>query len=169
MFENFLPSVQAFFSSLFGRVALPVGFERFTQETIQALFLAQNESRRLQHQYVGTEQLLVAVLTEETGIAAQVLMAAGVRLDAVRSAIERQIGRGSGTPTEIPFTPRAKTTLSIALDQSRQLGHSYIGTEHLLLGILVEGKGLGAIILEQLGFSCKMLEQQVRTALNQAS
>ncbi|MBD2082606.1 metalloregulator ArsR/SmtB family transcription factor [Leptolyngbya sp. FACHB-17] len=169
MFENFLPSVQTFLSNWFGRVALPVGFERFTQKAIQAIFLAQNESRRLQHQYVGTEQLLVGLLSEETGIAAQVLSAAGVRLDAVKPVIERQIGRGHSTPNEVPFTPRAKTTLNIALNQSRELGHSYIGTEHLLLGILVEGQGLGTIVLEQLGFSCTLLEQQVRTALDQAN
>jgi ATP-dependent Clp protease ATP-binding subunit ClpC len=167
MFENFLRSVQTFFGGLFERVALPVGFERFTQKAIQSIFLAQDESRRLQHQYVGTEQLLVGLLAEGTGIAAQVLTAAGVRLDAVKPAIERQIGCGRGTPAEIPFTPRAKTTLEIAVKQSRQLGHYYIGTEHLLLGILVEGQGLGAIVLEQLGFNCKTLEQQVRSAMNQ--
>ncbi|MBD2093230.1 helix-turn-helix domain-containing protein [Microcoleus sp. FACHB-1515] len=166
MFENFLPALQSLIGNLFGRVALPVGFERFTQKAIQAIFLAQNESRRLQHQYVGTEQLLVGLLAEGTGIAAQVLTAAGVRLDAVKQAIERQIGQGRGTPTEIPFTPRAKTTLEIAVKQARQLEHSYIGTEHLLLGILVEGQGLGAIVLEQLGLDCKLLEQQVRDALH---
>lgn len=166
MFENFLPALQSLIGNLFRRVALPVGFERFTQKAIQAIFLAQNESRRLQHQYVGTEQLLVGLLAEGTGIAAQVLTAAGVRLDAVKQAIEHQIGQGRGTPTEIPFTPRAKTTLEIAVNQARQLEHSYIGTEHLLLGILVEGQGLGAIVLERLGLDCKLLEQQVRDALH---
>jgi ArsR family transcriptional regulator, arsenate/arsenite/antimonite-responsive transcriptional repressor / arsenate reductase (thioredoxin) len=164
MFENFLRSVQTFFSEL--SLALP-RFERFTQKATQSILLAQDESRRLQHQYVGTEQMLVGLLAEETGLAAQVLRAAGIELEPVKQAIEGQIGRGRGTPLEIPFTPRAKTTLEISLRQARLLRHAYIGTEHLLLGLLVEGQGLGVRVLEELGCNCKRLEQQLRTAINQ--
>ncbi len=166
MFENFLRSVQTFFGEL--SLALP-RFERFTQKATQSILLAQEESRRLQHSYVGTEQMLVGLLAEETGLAAQVLRAAGIELEAVKQAIEGQIGRGRGTPLEIPFTPRAKATLEIALRQARLLRHSYLGPEHLLLGLLVEGQGLGVRVLEELGFNCKLLEQQLRSSINQNS
>lgn len=162
MFVNIFQSVQTFFREL--RLALP-GFERFTQKAIQSISLAQNETRRLQHQYVGTEQLLVGLLAEGTGIAAQVMTTAGIQLEPVQQAIEQYIGRGNGTPIQLPFTPRAKKVLDIALKQARQLGHSYIGTEHLLLGILIEGKGLAARVLQDLGFNCKTLEQQLRRAM----
>jgi ATP-dependent Clp protease ATP-binding subunit ClpC len=166
MFENFLRSIQTFFGEL--RLALP-GFERFTQKATQSILLAQDESRRLQHQYVGTEQLLVGLLAQETGLVAQVFKAVGIELEPVRQAIEHRIGCGRGTPVEIPFTPRAKETLKIALRQAKQLGHSYIGTEHLLLGILIEGQGLGVQVLEDLGFNGKTLEQQLRRSINQNS
>lgn len=162
MFVNIFQSVQTFFREL--RLALP-GFERFTQKAIQSISLAQNKTRRLQHQYVGTEQLLIGLLTEGTGIAAQVLIEAGVQLDPLKEAIEQKIGRGNGTPIQLPFTPRAKKVLDIALKQARQLNHSYIGTEHLLLGLLIEGKGLGVKVLKELGFNCKTLEQQLRDAM----
>jgi ArsR family transcriptional regulator, arsenate/arsenite/antimonite-responsive transcriptional repressor / arsenate reductase (thioredoxin) len=166
MFENFLRSVQTFWGEL--RLALP-GFERFTPKATQSILSAQNESRRLQHQYVGTEQMLLGLLTQETGLVAQVFSAVGVEVEPVREAIERQIGYGRGTPVEIPFTPRAKETLKIALKQAKLLGHSYIGTDHLLLAILIEGQGLGVRVLETLGFNCKTLEQQLRSAINQNS
>lgn len=166
MFENFLRSVQAFFGEL--RPGLP-GFERFTQKAIQTIELAQDESRRLQHRYVGTEQMLVGLLAQETGLVFQVFRAAGIELEPLRQAIEHQIGRGSGTPDKVPFTPRAKETLEIALRQAKQLGHSYIGTEHLLLGILLEGQGLGVRVLEDLGFNRKTLKQQLQSAMNQNS
>jgi ATP-dependent Clp protease ATP-binding subunit ClpC len=165
MFEDFLRSIQTFWGGLFERVALPKGFERFTPRATQSIFLAQDETRRLQHQYVGTEQLLAGLLAEGGSIAAQVLTAAGVELELVKRTIERHVGRGRGTPDEIPFTPRTKATLEIALKQSQQLGHSYIGPEHLLLGILIEGQGLGARVLEDLGVNCKTLEQQLRSAM----
>jgi ArsR family transcriptional regulator, arsenate/arsenite/antimonite-responsive transcriptional repressor / arsenate reductase (thioredoxin) len=164
MFVNIFQSVQTFFREL--RLALP-GFERFTQKAIQSISLAQDETRRFQHQYVGTEQLLVGLLAEGTGIAAQALAAAGVQIEPVREAIVERIGRGNGTPIQLPFTPRAKKVLDIALKQARLLGHSYIGTEHLLLGLLIEGKGLGVRVLEELGFNRKILEQQLRSAMEQ--
>ncbi len=166
MFENFIRSIQSFLSGF--HVELP-GFERFTQKAIQSIIAAQDESRRLQHQYVGTEQMLVGLLAQETGLIAQFFSTVGVQLEPVKQAVERHIGLGRGTPEEIPFTPRAKQTLEIALRQAKQFGHSYIGTEHLLLGILIEGKGLGARILEELGFNCKTLEQELRNVINQSS
>ena len=166
MFTNFLRSIDTFLSGMFDKFYLPRGYERFTQKAIQSIILAQNESHRLTHAYVGTEQLLLGLLDEGTGIAAQVLTAAGANASEVRREVEKFIGRGSGTPTEIPFTPRAKKTLEIAVEQSQQLGHNYVGTEHLLLGILQEGHGLGARVLENLEFNLKSLEQQLRTAMN---
>ncbi|MBW4507568.1 MAG: metalloregulator ArsR/SmtB family transcription factor [Scytonematopsis contorta HA4267-MV1] len=166
MFENFLRSIQSFLSGF--QIELP-GFERFTQKAIQSILTAKDESRRLQHQYVGTEQMLVGLLSQETGLITQFFSTVGVQLEPVKQAVEHHIGRGRGTPEEIPFTPRAKQTLEIALRQAKQFGHSYIGTEHLLLGILIEGKGLGARILEELGFNCKTLEQELRNVINQNS
>jgi ArsR family transcriptional regulator, arsenate/arsenite/antimonite-responsive transcriptional repressor / arsenate reductase (thioredoxin) len=163
MFENFLRSIQAFFGEL--RLALP-GFERFTPEAIQSIHLAQDESRRLQQNWVGTEQILVGLLEQDSGLAAQVLKTAGIEIEPIQQIIERHIGRGQGTSIEIPFTPRAKEIFKISLRQARLLGHSYLGTEHLLLGILVEGKGLGIRSLEEIGFNCKALEQQLRTAMS---
>jgi ArsR family transcriptional regulator, arsenate/arsenite/antimonite-responsive transcriptional repressor / arsenate reductase (thioredoxin) len=164
MFENFFQPVQTFLGEM--RLKLP-GFERFTEKAIQTIVTAQTESRRLRHQCVGTEQLLIGLLTDNTGLVAEVLKAAGVQLAPVRGAIERQIGRGRGTPDKIPFTPRAKETIEIALQQAKQLKHSYIGTEHLLLAILVEGQGLGGRVLEELGFSRQSLEAQLRSAIDQ--
>jgi ATP-dependent Clp protease ATP-binding subunit ClpC len=165
MFERFLRSIEGLFSDMFERFFLPRGFERFTQKAIQSIFLAQDESRRLGHQYVGTEQILLGLISEGTGIAAQVLNAAGVNLETARLEVEKIIGHGRGTPADIPFTPRAKRALEQSLAESRQLGHNYIGTEHLLLGLLREGNGLGARVLQILGVDLRNLEQQLRTAL----
>jgi ArsR family transcriptional regulator, arsenate/arsenite/antimonite-responsive transcriptional repressor / arsenate reductase (thioredoxin) len=166
MFEDFFRSVQTFFGGL--PFEMP-GFERFTEKAIQVITLAQKESRRLKHQYVGTEQILLGLLAQETGLVAQFFKSVGIELEPVRQAIEGQIGRGKGTPEKIPFTPRAKTTLDIALKQAKQLKHSYIGTEHMLLGLLIERQGLGVQVLEKLGFKCETLEQQLRIAIEQSS
>lgn len=169
MFERFLRSIEGLFSSLFEKVVLPRGFERFTQKAIQVIILAQNESGRLGHAYVGTEQLLLGLMGEETGIAAQVLTAAGVNLETTRIEVEKIIGYGRRAPgetDEIPFTPRAKRALEQALAESRKLGHNYIGTEHLLFGILRERDGLGAKVLQILGIDLQNLEQQLRSALS---
>lgn len=162
MFEGFWRSIR----NLFGGLYLPRGFERFTQKAIRAITLAHDESHRLKHAYVGTEQILLGLMDEGTGLAAQVLTAAGVNAETARTEVEKQIGRGRGTPVEIPFTPRAKQTLELAVDQSRQLGQSYVGTEHLLLGILREGEGLAVRVLESLGVNLNALEQQLRRAMN---
>jgi ATP-dependent Clp protease ATP-binding subunit ClpC len=165
MFEGFLRSIENLFGGMFVKFFFPKGFERFTQKAIQVIFLAQEESRRLGHAYVGTEQLLLALMGEGTGIAGQVLSAAGVNLEAARLEVEKIIGHGRGTPVEIPFTPRAKKALELSLEASRQLGHNYIGTEHLLFGILHERDGLGARVLEILGVDLQNLEQRLRNAL----
>lgn len=166
MVENFFQSAQTLWSEL--RLRLP-GFQRFTPKAVEAIELAQAESRLLRHHSVGTEQILLGLLAQETGLIAQVFKAAGVEIEAVRQAINDQLGEGEGTPDKIRFTPRAKKVFELSLRQAKQLRHSYIGTEHLLLGILAEGKGLGVQVLEGLGFNCGVLEQQLRHAIEQNS
>ena len=120
-------------------------FERFTEKAIKVVMLAQEEARRLGHNFVGTEQIMLGLIGEGTGIAAKVLKSMGISLKEARVEVEKIIGRGSGfVAVEIPFTPRAKRVLELALEEARQLGHNYIGTEHLLLGLLREGEGVAA-------------------------
>jgi ATP-dependent Clp protease ATP-binding subunit ClpC len=165
MFAGFLKSIDSLFGKMFEKIILPRGFERFTHKAIIAIQLAQGESRRLGHQYVGTEQLLLGLIGEGSGLAAQVLTSAGVNFERTQIEIEKIIGRGSGSPKDITFTPRAKQVLELALEQSQQLGHNYIGTEHLLLGILHERNGLGAKVLQNLGVDLANLEQRLRTSV----
>ena len=118
-------------------------FERFTEKAIKVIMLAQEEARRLGHNFVGTEQILLGLIGEGTGIAAKTLKGMGVNLKEARTEVEKIIGRGSGfVAVEIPFTPRAKRVLELSWDEARQLGHNYIGTEHLLLGLVREGEGV---------------------------
>lgn len=166
MFADFLRSIESFLGGFFNQSYLPRMYGQFTQQATQSIFFAQDESRRLEHAYVGTEQLLLGLLGEGTGVAAQVLTAANVQIEDVRGEVEKIIGRGRGTPAEIPFTPRAQKTLELAVEQSHQLGHGYVGTEHLLLGILREGQGLGVRVLENLRFNPGVIEQQLRTAID---
>lgn len=166
MFENFFGSVQTFFGEL--RLKIP-GFQRFTEKAIQSISLAQEETERLQHRWVGTEQILLGLLRQETGLVARVFLRAGVELEPVREAIEGIIGNGSGSPNKTSFTPRAKKVFDIALKEAKQLKHSYIGTEHLLLGILIEGEGVGVRALKELGFDCNELEEQLQIAIVQSS
>jgi ATP-dependent Clp protease ATP-binding subunit ClpC len=126
-------------------------FERFTEKGKKVILLAQEESRRLGHNFLGTEQLLLALIGEGTGIAAKTLKSMGVNLKDARVEVEKIIGRGSGyVAVEIPFTPRAKRVLELSWDEARQLGHNYIGTEHLLLGLVREGEGVAAKVLTKL-------------------
>ncbi len=137
-------------------------FERFTEKAIKVIMLAQEESRRLGHNFVGTEQLLLALIGEGTGIAAKVLKSWGIALRDARIEVEKIIGRGPGfVAVEIPFTLRAKRVLELALEESRRLGHSYIGTEHILLGLIREGEGLACRVLEILGIDLQ--SREVRT------
>ena len=127
-------------------------FERFTEKAIRVIMLAQEEARRLGHNFVGTEQVLLGLIGEGSGVAAKTLKSMGVNIKDARAQVEKIIGRGSGfVAVEIPFTPRAKKVLELSWDEARQLGHNYIGTEHLLLGLIREGEGVAAKVLENLG------------------
>jgi len=137
-------------------------FERFTEKAIKVIMLAQEEARRLGHNFVGTEQILLGLIGEGTGIAAKTLKSMGVNLKDARIEVEKIIGRGSGfVAVEIPFTPRAKRVLELSWDEARQLGHNYIGTEHLLLGLIREGEGVAARVLENLGVDLSKVRQHI--------
>ena len=127
-------------------------FERFTDQARRAVVLAQEEARRLQHNYIGTEHILLGLVHDGEGIAARSLGSFGVSLDAARARIEETSGRGQEpTAAHNPFTPRSKKVLELALREALQLGDNYIGTEHILLGLLREGEGLATVTLVQLG------------------
>jgi ATP-dependent Clp protease ATP-binding subunit ClpC len=137
-------------------------FERFTEKAIKVIMLAQEEARRLGHNFVGTEQILLGLIGEGTGVAAKTLKSLGVSLKDARIEVEKIIGRGSGfVAVEIPFTPRAKRVLELAWDEARQLGHNYIGTEHLLLGLIREGEGVAVRVLENLGVDLSRVRSNV--------
>lgn len=143
-------------------VVVKAMFERFTEKAIKVVMLAQEEARRLGHNFVGTEQILLGLIGEGTGIAAKVLKSMGINLKDARVEVEKIIGRGSGfVAVEIPFTPRAKRVLELSLEEARQLGHNYIGSEHLLLGLLREGEGVAARVLENLGADLSNIRTQV--------
>jgi ATP-dependent Clp protease ATP-binding subunit ClpC len=145
-------------------------FERFTEKAIKVIMLAQEEARRLGHNFVGTEQILLGLIGEGTGVAAKVLKSMGVNLKDARIEVEKIIGRGSGfVAVEIPFTPRAKRVLEHSLEEARQLGHNYIGTEHLLLGLIREGEGVAARVLENLGVDLSKVRTQVIRMLGETA
>ncbi len=126
--------------------------ERFTDQARRVVDLAQEEARRLNHGYIGTEHILLGLIHEGEGVAAKALELLGISLDAVREQVEEIIGQGQQVPSgPIPFTPRAKKVLELSLRESQKLGHNYIGTEHILLGLLREGHGVAAQVLEKLG------------------
>ncbi len=139
----------------------------FNSEAVQSIEFAKQESRRLCYSHVGAEQLLLGLLIEEHGIASQVLRRAGVKLDPIKQAIEEYIRQDQGREEQICFTPRAERVIKIALKQARKLKQREIGTEHLLLGLLCEGGGVGIRVLEDLGFDCQTLEQQLRNVIQQ--
>ncbi|MBO8204716.1 ATP-dependent Clp protease ATP-binding subunit [Prochlorococcus marinus] len=145
-------------------------FERFTEKAIKVIMLAQEEARRLGHNFVGTEQILLGLIGEGTGVAAKVLKSLGVNLKDSRIEVEKIIGRGSGfVAVEIPFTPRAKRVLELSLEEARQLGHNYIGTEHLLLGLIREGEGVAARVLENLSIDLSKVRTQVIRMLGETA
>ena len=145
-------------------------FERFTEKAIKVIMLAQEEARRLGHNFVGTEQILLGLIGEGTGVAAKVLKSMGVNLKDARIEVEKIIGRGSGfVAVEIPFTPRAKRVLELSLEEARQLGHNYIGTEHLLLGLIREGEGVAARVLENLGVDLSKVRTKVIRMLGETA
>jgi ATP-dependent Clp protease ATP-binding subunit ClpC len=143
-------------------------FERFTDRARATVVHAQEEARLLRHNYIGTEHILLGLLREGEGAAARSLQALGVSLDRVRREVEEIIGEGDRAPGgHIPFTPRAKKVLELALREALQLSHNYIGTEHILLGLVREGEGVAAQVLVRLGASLDRVRQQVVQTLRQ--
>ncbi len=137
-------------------------FERFTERSRRVVVLAQEEARMLDHNYIGTEHLLLGLIHEGDGLAAQAIESTGLTLEAARAEVERMIGRGASAPSgHIPFTPRAKKVLELALREALALKKSYIGPEHILLGLIREGDGVGAQILERLAAPLPVLRAQV--------
>ena len=137
-------------------------FERFTDRARRVVVLAQEEARTLDHGYIGTEHLLLGLIREGDGVAARALESLGISLDAVREQVGQIIGRGQQPPPgHIPFTPRAKKVLELALREAQQLDHGYIGTGHLLLGLIREGSGVAAQVLVGLGADLSRARQQV--------
>src|SRR4051812_31224954 len=144
-------------------------FDKFTERARKVLQLAQEEAQRFNHNYIGTEHLLLGLVREGEGVAAKVLANLGVDLNKVRSAVEFIIGRGERTVTgDIGLTPRAKKVIELSVEEARRLNHNYIGTEHLLLGLVREGEGIAAGVLESLGVSLDKVRQQVNYVLNQS-
>ncbi len=137
-------------------------FERFTDRARRVVVLAQEEARMLNHNYIGTEHILLGLIHEGEGVAAKALTSLGISLQAVRQQVEEIIGQGQQAPSgHIPFTPRAKKALELSLREALQLGHNYIGTEHILLGLLREGEGVAAQVLVRLGADLNRVRHQV--------
>lgn len=137
-------------------------FERFTERARKVVYLAQQEAARLGHNVVGTEHLLLGLVVEGEGVAAKALEVINISLDRIRQEVEKIIGSGEPNPFgEIPFTPRAKRVLELAVDEGRQMGHNYVGTEHILLGLIREGEGVAAQVLKNLGADLEKVRKQV--------
>ena len=137
-------------------------FERFTDRARRVVVLAQEEARLLNHSYIGTEHILLGLIHEGEGVAAKALESLSISLEAVRNQVEEIIGQGGSSPSgHIPFTPRAKKVLELSLREALQLGHNYIGTEHILLGLIREGEGVAAQVLVKLGADLSRVRQQV--------
>ena len=142
-------------------------FERFTDRARRVVVLAQEEARMLEHGYIGTEHLLLGLIHEGEGVAAKALEALEIDLDGVRQQVEAIIGRGQQPPSgHIPFTPRAKRVLELSQRESEHMGHHYIGTEHILLGLVREGDGVAAQVLVKLGADLNRVRQQVIQVLH---
>jgi Clp amino terminal domain, pathogenicity island component len=142
-------------------------FERFTDRARRVVVLAQEEARLLNHNHIGTEHILLGLVHEGEGVAYVALTELGISLDAVRAQVEAEIGQGSEAPSgHIPFTPRAKKVLELSLREALQLGHNYIGTEHILLGLIREGEGVAARALVGLGADLDRVRQQVVQVLS---
>jgi ATP-dependent Clp protease ATP-binding subunit ClpA len=142
-------------------------FERFTERARYVVVLAQDEARTLKHNYIGTEHILLGLLREEEGLAARVLRSFGITLEEVRAQVARIIGQGvEVTAGQIPFTPRAKKVLELALREALSLGHNYIGTEHILLGLVRENDGVGARILRDFGADADKIRSEIMHVLS---
>jgi ATP-dependent Clp protease ATP-binding subunit ClpC len=139
-------------------------FERFTDRARKVVVLAQEEARTLDHNYIGTEHILLGLIHEGEGVAASALEALGISPADIRGDLEAIIGRGEHAPVgNIPFTPRAKKVLELSLREALQLGHNYIGTEHILLGLVREGEGVGAEVLAKRGATLELVRAEVMT------
>ena len=137
-------------------------FERFTDRARRVVVLAQEEARRLDHNYIGTEHILLGLLRDGEGVAVEALGGLGISLDETRAKVEEIIGRGSDQPSgHIPFTPRAKKVLELSLREALELGTDYIGTEHILLGLIREGQGVAAQVLVDLGAGLDQTREKV--------
>ena len=145
-------------------------FDKFTERARKVLRLAQEEAQRFQHNYIGTEHLLLGLVREGEGVAGKVLTSLDVDLEKVRKAVEDIIGRGDRIVLgEIGLTPRAKKVIELAVDEARRLNHDYIGTEHLLLGLIREGNGIGADVLESFSLSLQEVRAKTIQVLNEQS
>jgi len=145
-------------------------FDKFTERARKVLSLAQEEAQRFKHNYIGTEHLLLGLVREREGVAAKVLFKLGVELQLVRESVEFIIGRGDRIVLgEIGLTPRAKKVIELAVDEARRMNHHYIGTEHLLLGLLREGEGIGAGVLESLGVNLEKARRETVSVLSGSS
>lgn len=145
-------------------------FERYTERARKVIILAQDEAVRLKHNHIGTEHLLLGLLREREGLAAKILDSFDITLELVRSELESMVDRTEYQGSkEVAFTPRAKRVLELALDETRRMGHNYVGTEHILLGILREGEGVGAQILRRLGLDLEMVRNRLYELLNETS
>ena len=144
-------------------------FDRFNDRAKRVLALAQDEAIRFNHNYIGVEHLLLGLVREGEGVAARVLDSLGIDLSKMRSSVEVMIGRGKETtsPSEITLSPRTKKVIELAVDESRKLGHSHVGTEHLLLGIVREGESVGAGVLESMGVNLEQVRHQAIAVLGQ--
>ena len=142
-------------------------FERFTDRARRVVVLAQEEARMLNHNYIGTEHILLGLIHEGEGVAAKSLESLGLSLEIIREQVEEIIGQGQQAPSgHIPFTPRAKLVLDLSLREALQLGHNYIGTEHILLGLIREGDGVASQLLIKLGAELTRVRQQVIQVLS---
>ena len=145
-------------------------FERFTDRARRVIVLAQEEARQLNHNYIGTEHILLGLIHEGEGVAPQALSELGISLQSVRLQVEQIIGQGAAAPPgHIPFTPRAKKVLELSLREALQLGHNYIGTEHILLGLVREGEGVAAQVLQKLGAGLHRVREEVIRVLSKYS
>ncbi|MFQ5873362.1 MAG: Clp protease N-terminal domain-containing protein, partial [Dehalococcoidia bacterium] len=143
-------------------------FEKFSERARRVLSLAQEEAQNFNHNYIGTEHILLGLVREPDCVAAKVLVNLGIQLNKVRSAVEFIISRGErSTEGEIGLTPRAKKVIELAVDEARRLNHQYIGTEHLLIGLLREGDGVAAGVLESLGVNLEKARSETTRLLSQ--
>jgi ATP-dependent Clp protease ATP-binding subunit ClpC len=149
------------------RKAARIMFERFTDRARRVVVLAQEEARMLSHNYVGTEHILLGLVHEGQGVAAKALEELGISPDALRQQVQETTGQGQQAPSgHIPFTPQAKKVLELSLSESKVLGHNYIGTEHILLGLIREGDGVAAQVLVGLGADLNRVRQVVLRLLH---